>query len=126
MTQDNNKHLAFPFHIGTDGKTAQVSSLEEHVKQELIQLLLTNLGERVFLPEFGGGVRQLIFESADETASGMTKAMMTQVISTWLGHRLTLENLEVKIQNGTIEVTIKYKIIGTEDSRLMTFQRVEE
>ena len=88
-----------------------------------MQLLLTNLGERVNLPEFGGGVRRLVFENIDEASGGMTKAMLTQAISRWLGHRITLEDLTVKVENEKIEVDIKYRIAGTEDSRVMRFQR---
>ena len=123
MTSKNGNHLSFPFRVGTDGRTAQVASFEDHVREELMQLLLTNLGERVNLPEFGGGVRRLVFENIDEASGGMTKAMLTQAISRWLGHRITLEDLTVKVENEKIEVDIKYRIAGTEDSRVMRFQR---
>lgn len=123
MTRENGNHLAFPFHVGNDGRTAQVSTLEEHVRDELIQLILTNPGERVFLPEFGAGVRRLVFENADETKSGLAKAVITQAISKWLGQRISLEDLTVSIQNETIEVAIKYKVTATGESKVMMFQR---
>jgi phage baseplate assembly protein W len=123
MTVAYGRHLSFPFRVGADGRTAQVSNLEQHVHDELIQLLLTDPGERLFLPEFGGGVRRLIFEPIDDTTKGMTKAMITQAISNWLGHRVTLEELTVDVQNTTITVDIKYRIAGSEDSRVMRFQR---
>ncbi|GAB61864.1 MAG: hypothetical protein DWB56_08165 [Candidatus Jettenia sp.] len=123
MTQEYGKHLSFPFRIGKDGRTAQVSSLEEHVRDELIQLILTNLGERLFLPDFGGGVRRLVFENADETLGAMTKAILTQAISQWLGHRIALEDLIVIVEHEKIGVEIKYRIAGTEDTRVMKFER---
>ena len=123
MNVENGRHLSFPFRLGNDGRTAQVSSLEEHVRDELIQLILTNFGERIFLPEFGGGVRRLVFENIDETTAGLTKAMLTQAISRWLGHRITLEDLTVIVENEKIEVEIKYRIAGADDSRIMKFQR---
>lgn len=126
MTATAGRHLSFPFQVGTDGRTEQVTTLEEHVKDELIQLLLTDLGERAFLPEFGGGVRRLVFEPADPAKRGMTKAMLTQAITKWLGHRITLEELEVNIEESKIEVEIRYRIAGTEDSRVMRFQRTDE
>lgn len=119
----NNKHLSFPFRINYNGRSAQVQSLEAHVRDELIQLILTNPGERAFLPEFGGGVRRLVFENASETIAGVTKARITQAISRWLGHRVTLEDLQVAIDNSTLEVLIQYRIAGTKDSRIMKFQR---
>lgn len=123
MTLENGRHLSFPFRIGNDGRTAQISSLEEHVRDELVQLILTNPGERLFLPEFGGGVRRFVFENVDEVTAGMTKSMLTQAISRWLGHRIALEDLTAIVENERIEVEIKYRIAGTEDSRIMRFQR---
>jgi len=125
MKYENGRHLSFPFRIGGDGRTAQVASLENHVREELMQVLLTNLGERAFLPEFGGGVRRLVFENIDQASGGMTKAMLTQAITRWLGQRVTLEDLSVTVDNETLQVDIKYRIAGTEDTRVMRFQRTE-
>jgi len=123
MSDIYGNHLSFPFRIGSDGRTAQVSVLEDHVKEELIQLLLTNPGERLFLPEFGGGVRRMVFEGAYESTAAVTKAALTEAISSWLGHRIQLEDLDVTVENETIEVEIKYSIAGTGESRIIKFQR---
>ena len=121
-----NRHLAFPFRIGADGRTARVTSLEAHIRDELIQLLLTDPGERLFLPEFGGGLRRLVFEPLDEATRGVTKARVTQAITTWLGHRVTLEDLVIEARDTTLDVRIQYRIAGTEDSRVLTFQHRAE
>lgn len=123
MTTAYGHHLSFPFRIGKDGRSAQVDTLGAHVRDELIQLILTNLGERAFLPDFGGGVRRLVFEGISDTTAGMTKATLTQAISRWLGHRIVLEELLVTAENETIDIEIRYRIQGTEDSRIMKFQR---
>ncbi|HKC66279.1 MAG TPA: GPW/gp25 family protein [Pyrinomonadaceae bacterium] len=123
MIPNNGRHLAFPFRIGANGRVRQVETLEDHVRDELIQLILTNSAERLFLPEFGGGVRRLVFENIDETTGAMVRAILTRSISRWLGHRVTLENLVVQIENEKIEVDLKYRIAGTEDVRLLRFQR---
>jgi phage baseplate assembly protein W len=123
VTTAYGHHLSFPFRIGKDGRSAQVDTLGAHVRDELIQLILTNLGERAFLPDFGGGVRRLVFEGISDTTAGMTKATLTQAISRWLGHRIVLEELLVTAENETIDIEIRYRIQGTEDSRIMKFQR---
>lgn len=126
MNSGYGSHLSFPFRINSNGRTAEVNALEEHIRDELLQLLLTNPGERAFLPEFGGGVRRLVFEPASEAAFGMTKSMITQAISKYLGHRIELEALSVEVEESTIEVELKYRIAGTEDSRVLRFQRMGE
>jgi len=123
MNPNNGRHLAFPFRIDTTGRAAQVTTLEDHVRDELMQLILTNPAERLFVPEFGAGVRRLVFENIDETTGAMTKAIITRAISRWIGHRVVLENLTVLIENEKIEVDLKYRIAGTEDTRTLRFQR---
>ena len=124
MKPANGRHLSFPFRVGLDGRLASVLTLEEHVRDELVQLLLTNSAERPFIPEFGGGVRRLVFESADQSTTGaLAKATITRAISRWLSHRVTLDELLVEISNSTIEITVKYHLTGTEDTRVLKFQR---
>jgi phage baseplate assembly protein W len=123
MKLQNGKHLSFPFRVGVDGRMSTVKTLDEHVRDELVQLLLTNQGERPFLVEFGGGVRRLVFEAADDATGAVAKATITQAINTWLGHRVILEYINVEVENSTISVDIRYRVAGTEDSRLLRFQR---
>ena len=123
MKPNNGLHLAFPFRVGNNGRAVQVATLEDHVRDELVQLILTNPAERLFLPEFGGGVRRLVFENIDETTGAMVKAVLTRSISRWIGNRVTLEDLTVIIENETIAVDLKYRIAGTEDTRVLKFQR---
>ncbi len=123
MTAPDGPHLSFPFRIAVDGRTAQVKSLEEHVRDEVIQLILTNPGERSFLPEFGGGARRLVFAGTDEATAAMAKAMISQSLSGWLDHRVTVEDLIVEARDGTIDVDLKYRIAGTEDQRRIRFQK---
>jgi len=140
MALSNGRHLAFPFRIGSDGRTAAPVSDAEHVRDELLQLLLTSPGERLFLPEFGGGVRRLVFEPASDVLRGVVKARITQALSRWLGHRLTVELIDVRFGDapaepgttpellldrvtGGIEITVKYRPAGSPDSLIMKFQR---
>lgn len=119
----NGRHLAFPFRIGSDGRTAAPASDADHVRDELLQLLFTNPGERLFLPEFGGGLRRLVFEPASDVLRGVVKARITQALSRWLGHRLTVELIDVTLDASLLEVTVKYRPAGEPDSRVVKFQR---
>ena len=122
-TYPDGRHLAFPFRIGPDGRTVPPADLPSHVRDELLQLVLTNPGERLFLPEFGGGVRKLIFEPVDDVLTGVTKARLTQAINRWLGQRVTLEDVQVDSRDARIDVEIRYHLAGTRDARVLKFQR---
>jgi phage baseplate assembly protein W len=123
MSLSNGRHLSFPFRVGADGRTAAPANDAEHIRDEVVQLILTSPGERPFLPEFGGGARKLIFENTSDTLRGITKARITQALSRYLGHRLTLENIDVTFQGERVDVDIKYRPAGSEDSRVLRFQR---
>lgn len=119
----NGRHIAFPFRIGADGRTVSPANDSDHVRDEVLQLLLTAPGERPFLTEFGGGVRRLVFEPASDVLRGVTKARIQQALSRFLGHRLTVEGLEVEIDGEEIDILVKFRPEGAADSRLLRFQR---
>lgn len=123
MNPPDGRHLSFPFRIGPEGRTAVTTSLEDHVHGEVLQLLLTNPGERFFLPDFGGGVRRLVFEGGGQTTEAMAKAMISQAISRYLEQRVTLQELTVITHDGAIVVDLVYRVAGIEDPRRLRFER---
>ena len=123
MTLSAGRHLAFPFRIGADGRTATPATDSDHIRDELLQLLLTNPGERLYQPSFGGGLRRLVFEPASDVLRGVTKARITDALARWLGHRLTVEALEVTFAGETVDVLVRFRPAGSPDSRVLRFQR---
>jgi hypothetical protein len=123
MSLPDGRHLSFPFRIGPDGRTATVASLEDQVYGEVIQLLLTNPGERLFLPDFGGGVRRLVFEGAGQSTETLAKAMISQSISRYLNERVILQELTVTASDSALIVDLVYRPAGTQDPRRLRFER---
>jgi hypothetical protein len=123
------RYLSFPFDIGPDGRTATAPDLHAHVRDELLQLILTTIGERAFQTEIGTNVRRLVFENLDEVTAGVTKSTVVQAIDRWLGHRVEIDDLRVEVDPGAagmITVEICYRIAGTDDTRVLKFQRSGE
>jgi phage baseplate assembly protein W len=116
------RHLAFPFRIGSDGRSAAPADLAEHVRGELVQLLLTAPGERPFLPSFGAGLKRLVFERNDPVAAGLAKATLSRNLSRWLGQRVAVEALEVDATEATLSVELRYRIVATGEVRGMKLQ----
>jgi len=112
------QHLGFPFRIAPDGRTATPATVEEHVEQELIQLLLTDLGERLFRPELGTNLRRMVFQPIDGAAMAVPKAAVSQAVGRWLGGRITVEELEIGADDSTVEVGLRYRI-GAGPSRAL-------
>ena len=73
---------AFPFRIDPASRQAQGTSYETHVKQMVIQLLLTTPGERADLPEFGCGLRGLIFAGNSDAVSATAQMLVQEALGT--------------------------------------------
>jgi phage baseplate assembly protein W len=117
------RHLEFPFHVdGSTGRCAVASTPDEHIEQEVIQLLLTDIGERLFLPELGSNIRRMVFEGAEPASEGLTKATVSQALGRWLGERVVVEELTVVTEPGLVELALRYRRAGGADSRTVRFR----
>jgi uncharacterized protein len=119
------RYLRIPFRIGEDGRAVTVPDHETHVRDEVVQLVLTNGGERAFLPEFGVSLRRLVLDNTDTAVRGVTKAALARELTRWLGERVTIEELVVTSDVSTLAVDITYRGIDSEHSTKLRFQRGE-
>jgi phage baseplate assembly protein W len=56
---------------------------ESGIKGDLIQLILTNPGERVMMPEYGTPLRELMFEQNTDALKQIASDMILKSISLW-------------------------------------------
>jgi uncharacterized protein len=117
------RHLSFPFRIAGNGRAASADTLAQQALEELIQLILTNQGERLFLPDFGAGARRLLFEGISDTTATLSRTMITQAVQEWLANRVTLNQLNITINDTTIEIDVTYQVPGSDQLRQAIFQR---
>jgi phage baseplate assembly protein W len=90
----------------------------DQIKSNMVNLILTNKGERIMNPEFGADVRRSLFEQiTDNTSTNITDHIISAV-STFIPE-VTLTNVDVTTipDSNTINVLIEYKIniSGTAD-----------
>jgi phage baseplate assembly protein W len=65
------------------------------IKADLLQLLLTNPGERVMLPEYGTPLRRLVFEPNDRGLANKARNMIIDSINKW-EPRIAVQQIEVQ------------------------------
>ncbi|MCB4768053.1 GPW/gp25 family protein [Ancylobacter sp. Lp-2] len=54
------RYMRFPFEMTKAG--ARTSERVDHIREQIMQVIFTSPGERVFRPEFGFGARRYVFE----------------------------------------------------------------
>lgn len=104
--------LDFPFRIGGQGGTA-LTDADDHVRDMVEQVLFTNPGERVNLPEFGCGLRDLVFTGNDEVLRATVQFLVTQNLNRWLGDTLMVEQVSVQNEDEVLLIEIIYSLKRT-------------
>ena len=93
-----NKFLGAPYPIVSTARGLLATQRGvDQIKADLLQLLLTNPGERVMLPGFGTPLREIIYEPNDATSSEQVRDMIINSIRTW-EPRITIEQIDVSTQ----------------------------
>jgi len=118
---------AFPFRINIASGQAAQTSYETHVEQMIRQVLLTTPGERADLPEFGCGLRQLIFAPHSEALTATMQMLVQQALDRWLAGQIQVRDVEVAPPGaGTDEaqllIQIEYVLIETQSNKRMEVQ----
>jgi phage baseplate assembly protein W len=108
----------FPFSIDPVSRQAAQSPYATHVDQMIRQVLLTTPGERADLPEFGCGLRQLLFAPNSDALQATTQLMVQRSLKQWLGNQISVQNVTVTPGPGgdysQILVQITYLLLETQ------------
>jgi uncharacterized protein len=120
--------LAFPPQVGVDGRLAWAVG-EEHVRQSIRVLLMTEPGERLMREEFGAGLRQFLFEPNTATTRQLIRERISQAIRRW-EPRAAVEAVEVESAPDdarVVHIQILFRLVATQSlQRLGLSLRLEE
>lgn len=99
--------FGFPFRIDDLGQVA-TSSGDENIRAKVLQVLLTSPGERVDLPEFGCGLRDLVFDPANEILAATTEFSVTKALQRWLVDDVIVQGVDVASNEGQLTIEVAY------------------
>jgi len=106
--------LAFPFQISSLGQVASQSG-DENIRASIVEVLLTAPGERVNVPEFGCGLRDLVFDPNNEILAATTEFAITKALQQWLSDDIIVDSVDVlnseaapQIPEGELQIEVVY------------------
>ena len=123
---DTDVAIGVPFPFNAEGVFYSTYTTKEQVKSNLINVLLTEPGERLYNPRFGVGIRSLLFEQNINTAN--LKERINNQINVYVPE---IELLDVKADKSPdshdLYVKIDYKmgINNEQDSIIVNFNTGE-
>lgn len=101
--------ITYPLQFDGRGRTAQ-SGDDAYIRQLIEQVLLTAPGERVMRPDFGSGVRQLLFGPASSEVAAATQYLVQGSLQQWLSGLITVEAVDVQARDGELRVNVQYVV----------------
>ena len=111
MAKTNYINIYFPFRDSDNGFYFKMNKTDKDaIRADLLHLLLTNKGERLYLPEFGSDLKKFIFEPNDEITQEEIKDNLNQTITRFIPNLLIND---ISFRNDTIEELIIVELTYT-------------
>ena len=117
---------AFPFSIGPASGQARQAPYGAHVDQMIRQVLLTAPGERADLPQFGCGLRQLLFAPNSQALQATAQLTVQRALDLWLAGQIQV--LNVNVSNGPnddysqLVVEVDYLLLETQTQQAVLIE----
>jgi len=113
MARKKYINIDFPFVDSKEGFYFNLTQTDQAaIRADLLHLLLTNKGERLYMPDFGSDLKKYIFEPNDSITHSEIKDNLNETIKRYLPN-LVIDSIEFK--NNEIEeliiVEVRYTVI---------------
>ena len=115
--------LALPIKPDDNNVFSLTKNSYDQVRHNLRNLLLTNVGERVYQPEFGSRLRELCFEQLDDTLPQRVEDEVRRAVNFWLPYVNIVEVETLTEQDNKSKIFVRVKFSTTLNSE--TLQQIE-
>lgn len=99
--------FGFPFRINELGQVDTLTG-DDNIRAKILQVLLTSPGERVNLPDFGCGLRDLVFDPNNEILAATTEFTITKSLQRWLGDEIFIESVDISNNEGELQIEVVF------------------
>jgi phage baseplate assembly protein W len=109
--------IAFPPHIGEDGRVAW-SEGQSNIREAIEIVLKTDRAERLRLPEFGGGVSRYLFEPNTAATQHQLADRIRKALDAW-EPRIAVQSVELAddpVDAEAAVATVQYKLVATQST----------
>jgi phage baseplate assembly protein W len=115
--------IRYPMAIDTGlGRFATEDDYAQHVEQLMKQVLLTNPGERINRPDFGCGIRRMVFATNNHAGATLAQVTILQALSTWLSSVIKADKVDVTADQERMIIRIRYRLLAVEGQRYLNVE----
>lgn len=115
--------LRYPFAIdAARGRLAEEEDYAEHVEQLMKQVLFTAPGERINRPDFGCGIKRLVFAPNSVVTAALAQVAIYQSLTKWLGAAIDVNDVKAAALDERLEITIAYTLRARQERRYLNLE----
>lgn len=112
--------LRYPLKVdGLGGRLAEETDYDAYIRQLIRQVLFTSPGERINRPDFGAGIRRLVFAPNSPETAALAQTYVYQALTRWLGTLIKVEAITVTTDEATMFVEVRYMVIARGETRVL-------
>jgi hypothetical protein len=105
-----NQFSSSTFYIGANGGIGISDNSNENIRNMIISILMTSPGERVNMPDFGCGLKEMVFSSNGPLQKSLVDFVVVSALEKWIGDLITTNNVDVTTIDEKIVIHIEYQI----------------
>ena len=112
--------FSIPFRIDSaNGGIAKQKDKEEKLKENLIHIIMTGIGERAMRRSYGGGMNQLLQDPNNDAIRAIVQHQISKAIIE-NEPRILLQGVEVTIQDAMLFAEINYTVKQTQQTQSLS------
>jgi len=116
MARKNYINIDFPFRDSDKGFYFKLNDTNnDAIKADLLHLLLTNKGERLYMPDFGSDLKKYIFEPNDKITHDEIKNNLNETINRYIPN-LIIDSITFEQDEIQELIIVKLSYTVTEDA----------
>ena len=115
--------IKHPFAVDVGrGRLAEEENYANHVEQMMLQVLFTAPGERINRPDFGCGVKRLVFAPNSEVSAALAQVTIFQALNKWLDTAITVNDVKALAIDSRMEIQIAYTLKAIGERRYLNLE----
>jgi phage baseplate assembly protein W len=115
--------IRYPFAINAaTGRLREERDNDEYIRQLIKQVIFTGPGERINQPQFGAGVRRLVFAPNSIAGASLAQTLIYQSLTTWMSTLIKVNDVKAEAEQEKLLITVDYTVLQRNERRYLNLE----
>jgi len=115
--------IQYPIAINAGlGRLQEELNYPAHVEQLIKQVLFTSPGERINRPDFGCGLKRLVFAPNSDVSASLVQVTVFESLQKWLAPVISVSDVTALASADVLQVSIVYILKARQERRYLNLE----